>query len=88
MPEVLAHLEVCASCYAAVEAAVESLPEPASSSPRRIWMFAAAAAVVVMLLAVPILRQRAGDASSIERLVALSPRDARLLEPRLSGGFA
>lgn len=86
MPEVLAHLETCPSCYAALEAAVDSLPEPASSSRRPVWILAAAAAILVVF-AVSLLRQRAGDASAIERLVALSPRDARLLEPRLSGGF-
>jgi tetratricopeptide (TPR) repeat protein len=87
MPEVLAHVEVCPSCYAALAAAVDSLPEPASS-PRRVWILAAAAAIVVVLFGTAILRQRAGSASAIDRLVALSPRDARLLEPRLSGGFA
>ncbi len=49
------------------------------------WALAVAAAVLLAVLSVPLLLLR--DRGPIHRLVALAPRSARLVEPRLTGGF-
>jgi len=88
--DVLAHIEHCSDCMAAVLSANAHLEEERSVwRPRtdsRWWMGAVAAAVMIMaIIAVPMLR-RGHD--SIGKLVALAPTSERTIEPRLSGGFA
>src|SRR5689334_18027037 len=86
IPPVLAHLEGCARCLHAVEQTSNLIERGRSRSQ---WL-AIAAMIAVVIAAVPILRIVLGRQarSPISRLVALSPQDARILEPRLSGGFA
>jgi tetratricopeptide (TPR) repeat protein len=50
------------------------------------WWMAVAAAVLMAIVAVPLLLRRERD--PLARLVALAPRSARIVEPRLTGGFA
>ena len=91
---VLAHLDECEACMSAIDIANELHREEAATTMRaskpRVWWLAAAAAVL-LLLAVPALwrvsRTRFGG-PSIAKLVAEAPRTARVVEPRLSGGFA
>jgi tetratricopeptide (TPR) repeat protein len=87
--DVLAHIETCSDCMAAVLSANAHLEEERSARHERRdsrwWMAAVAAAVLIAVIAFPLLRRR-DDAMS--RLVALAPASARMVEPRLSGGFA
>jgi tetratricopeptide (TPR) repeat protein len=90
MPPILEHLTDCARCTAAVEAVNEDLfgqkQQPAVTGARHWWLLAAA--IVVVILAIPRTRQLLTRQSSVARLVALAPKSARIVEPRLSGGFA
>jgi tetratricopeptide (TPR) repeat protein len=88
---VLAHIEYCSDCMAAVLSASAFLEEERErvapkenvyTSSR--WWMAVAAAIVLAIIAVPFLRQR----DPIGRLAALAPRSERGSEARLSGGFA
>jgi tetratricopeptide (TPR) repeat protein len=93
--EVLAHLETCSDCMAAVLSANAHLEEERSvgrdwsgrraRGDSRWWLAAVAAAVIIAVIAFPLLRRRD---DSIDRLIALAPSSARIVEPRLSGGFA
>jgi tetratricopeptide (TPR) repeat protein len=90
LPPILDHLSDCVRCTAAVEAVNEEI---AVGSESRLpaagwWWIAAAAAVIVAVLGVPSLRDRLTGRQSVARLVALAPRSARSVEPRLTGGFA
>jgi CHAT domain-containing protein len=81
---VAAHLSVCLRCAHIVSAASEEVEEqPAKRWP---WLAVAAAAVLLAVLAIPLVRR--SSAPSLADLVTLAPRSARVLEPRLSGGFA
>lgn len=90
MPPILDHLTDCARCTAAVEAVNEDLfgetKQRTVTAGRHWWLLAAA--VVVAMLAIPLTRQLLSKRSSVARLVALAPKSARVVEPRLSGGFA
>ncbi len=93
--DVLAHIETCSDCMAAVLSANAHLEEERSVgrdwsgrrawSESRWWMAAVAAAVIIAVIAFPLLRRRDDP---IARLIALAPASARIVEPRLSGGFA
>lgn len=93
--EVLAHIESCSDCMAAVLSANAHLEEERSvgrdwsgrraRSDSRWWLGAVAAAALIAVIAFPLLRHR-DDA--MFRLVTLAPASARNVEPRLSGGFA
>jgi tetratricopeptide (TPR) repeat protein len=93
--DVLAHIESCSECMAAVLSANAHLEEERSVvrdwsgrralSQSRWWMGAVAAAVLIAIIAFPLFRRR-DDVMS--RLVTLAPASARIVEPRLSGGFA
>ncbi len=91
MAPALAHLDRCAACRAALAAANELLPRPAADAARLPpwWLLAAAAALALCLLAVPLARWFGwpGAPPPTARLVELAPRTARLVEPRLAGGF-
>lgn len=86
---VLAHIETCRDCMAAVLSANAHLEEERSArrgwAESRWWMGAVAAAIVIAIIAFPMLR---GRNDPIARLVALAPVSGRPVEPRLSGGFA
>jgi CHAT domain-containing protein/tetratricopeptide (TPR) repeat protein len=62
--------------------------EPSNVIRPRRWMpwLAAAAAAIVLVLLLPVVRD-ALRRSPVERLVELAPRSARMVEPRLTGGF-
>ncbi|HET8774689.1 MAG TPA: CHAT domain-containing protein [Thermoanaerobaculia bacterium] len=82
---VTAHLETCAICTRAVRGANAELAPPRTRAP---WLLAAAA-VLAALVAVPALLyfRKVGVDPSLRTVIELSPRSARVLEPRLSGGF-
>ena len=95
------HLAVCRACLEDVSLAMTAAaeergaeePEEARERPvlqnrwyRNRWLYAAAAAIAIALL-VPLMRE-SSRRSPVEALVALAPRSARAVEPRLSGGFA
>ena len=86
---VLAHIESCSDCLAAVLSASAHLQEEKNAqqarSDRRWWMSAVAAAAIIAVLTVPLLR---GHRVSLGTLVDRAPASERLVEPRLSGGFA
>jgi CHAT domain-containing protein len=90
---VLAHLDRCPACRDFVSAANEEVEETepgvARSAARLRWL-AVAAAVLVAVFSIPAFRNFRGPsrALSVDRLVELAPRSVRVLEPRLSGGFA
>jgi CHAT domain-containing protein len=101
---VVAHLDTCDECTHEVALAMRALEEEKGEEkseekgeekvgeivvrPRRWmpWLAAAAAAIAVVAL-IPALRS-GFHRSPLERLVALAPRAARSVEPRLTGGFA
>ncbi|HVR39965.1 MAG TPA: hypothetical protein VMU84_12785, partial [Thermoanaerobaculia bacterium] len=83
MPEVLTHLEGCTKCMSALKAAMD-LMEPRQMS--RQWLSIAAA--IAVLLGLAPLAYRAFQSSETDRLVRLAPKSARVVEARLSGGFA
>jgi len=84
---VLEHIETCSECMSAVLSAnAQRKASPAAASSRP-WWLAVAAAALIAIVAVPLLLlRRHGD--PVARLVALAPRSARVVEPRLTGGFA
>ena len=82
IPAVLAHLDRCGTCLRAVRNASADLEQPASRTP---WL-AIAAAVLIAIAAVATFQLRRG--TSVDDLVELAPRSARVAETRLSGGFA
>ena len=86
--QVLAHVETCSDCMAAFLSAHVHLQEERSTTTQRSdwrWWMAAAAAVIIAILMVPLLlRQR----DPMGRMIALAPVSERIVEPRLSGGFA
>ena len=94
---VVAHLDTCDECTRDVALAMRAAEEeeplrPAETAnvirPRRWmpWTAAAAAAIVIALLIPAILDSL--RRSPVERLVELAPKSARVVEPRLTGGFA
>jgi tetratricopeptide (TPR) repeat protein len=80
---VLEHLDTCSNCMAVVEI-IGTNDE--HETRRRSWTpwLAIAAVLAIAVISVPLLLQR----SPIARLASLSPASARLVEPRLTGGFA
>lgn len=87
--EILDHLAGCDPCLRAVRGANESrLERVAAAGPAmgvRLWL--AAAAMIALVLAGLVILQARRAGTPMQRLVALAPRDARGIEPRLSGGF-
>jgi len=87
---ILDHVTSCPSCMRILKIArahAATLEEDtAEETPRRTWSYWLAAAAVLALLAIPAaLRFRA---TPVDRLIALAPRSARIVEPRIAGGFA
>src|SRR5207244_3957707 len=87
---VLAHIERCPECMAAVLSANAHLEEEraAAAPPAHAsrWWMALAAAALIAVVSAPLLLRR--DRGPIGHLVALAPRSARTVEPQLTGGFA
>lgn len=81
--EIMAHIDQCPRCTRDLAGANAAFHEP-QSQPRRWWLAAVAAIVVVALALTPLVWRRDG----VGRLVSAAPRDARIVEPRLAGGFA
>lgn len=87
---VVEHLAECDACAADVALAMRAMNEEATiRKPGTVhvlpWGLALAAAALIAVVTVPLLRR---DTSQVARLVAAAPRSARLVEPRLTGGFA
>ena len=85
---VIIHLDTCDECMNDVALV---MPSAGAEAERRrfmrpAWLIAIAAAVV-LAIALPVLRQAIRPDSPIDKLVALAPRSARIVEPRLTGGF-
>lgn len=82
----LPHVENCPHCRTELMLANQSFHEekqPEISRTRAGWLgLAAAAAIVVVVMLVPRTK------SPIDELAASAPRSARIIEPRLTGGFA
>jgi hypothetical protein len=92
--DVTRHVTRCASCRAAIQnivATEDELPAdiPAPARPRHLVVWAVAAAVGLVIVLAPLFRgaRRPAGQDAISRLVAATPRSARVVEPRLSGGF-
>jgi CHAT domain-containing protein len=89
--EAVAHLDGCDDCTSdlalAMNAAREERQAKRFGAAR--WGFAIAATILLLVVAVPALRNAiAPRDAGISRLVALAPESERLVEPRLTGGFA
>ena len=88
---VVAHLDTCDDCMRDVALGMQAAEEEQPSNvvqPRRWrpWLAAVAAAILIALL-IPVMRNSLRR-EPVDRLVALAPRTARVVEPRLTGGFA
>src|SRR5688572_26681899 len=83
----LEHIEECTSCRTSLKLAHQAIEEEeleASPRPWRAWWLAAAVFLILPGLAWWWNATR----SPIATLAAAAPRSARVVEPRLSGGFA
>ncbi|HEY0156476.1 MAG TPA: CHAT domain-containing protein [Thermoanaerobaculia bacterium] len=85
---VVAHLDECQLCMDDVALGMLAVEEEGTNvvRPRRWmpWLGAVAAAVAIVLSVPAVLQLRR---SPIDRLVDAAPRTARVVEPRLTGGF-
>lgn len=95
LPAVLAHVDGCDRCTAALEVANDAVndavneEQSAKGASSNRWWLLAAAVIAVIAAAVPLMRTMLPRAEpGMPQLVALAPRSARVLEPRLSGDFA
>lgn len=83
------HIEDCVSCRTSLKLAHQTIEEEgldqASPRPRAWWL---AAAAVLLLLPGVWWWQSGRTRSPITSLAAVAPTSARVIEPRLSGGFA
>lgn len=84
---VLAHIETCSECMSAVLSATAHFDEERDViAPRRLpvgWLAVAAMLLVIVGAAMLVHRR-----DPLAGLVAVAPHSARVVEPRLSGGFA
>lgn len=92
---IVEHLDGCEECMSDVALAMEANDEESSVErfrPRPSWLLGfGVAAALIAVLSLPAVRdalQRPFRTSPEARLVALVPSKARLVEPRLTGGFA
>jgi CHAT domain-containing protein len=87
--EVVAHLDGCEECTHEVALAMAARGEEASVTRFRRWPLALAAVLVLAILGVATMRDLLPvRRSPVGRLVAASPKSERVVEPRLTGGFA
>jgi hypothetical protein len=84
IPEVLAHLQHCETCMTAIELANDEIGAAGPRS-RMPWLLAVAAAIAAVAIASLLFVRM--SRSPVDRLVAAAPRGARVVEPRLAGGF-
>lgn len=86
IPDITAHLETCEICMTALEMADTEIAERAALRPSaaKAWWLSMAAAVAIVAISIAFFWQ---SRSPLHRLVAASPRSARVIEPRLTGGF-
>lgn len=89
----ITHLDACEECMTEVALAIRAHAREGNVSRfrRSGWRIAAAAAAFAVVLAGGLLAGKAWRETHrppIARLVALAPRSARVVEPRLTGGFA
>jgi tetratricopeptide (TPR) repeat protein len=85
---VVAHIDHCDDCLNDIALV---MPTAAAESERRrfgrpAWLLALAAALV-LAVALPVVWRGMRNGSPTDQLVALAPRSARIVEPRLTGGF-
>ncbi len=87
---ILAHVETCRSCMRELELASATFSRNANRSPSRTTWLAIAAVIAAIAIGAPIVWQRVARqrVPGIGDLVDLVPRGIRLVEPRVSGGFA
>ena len=83
---VVAHIDTCDECMRDVALAMQAVDEEDNVVRPRRWMpwLAGVAAALTIVMLTWTLNQR----SPVDRLVALAPKSARVVEPRLTGGFA
>jgi tetratricopeptide (TPR) repeat protein len=86
---VVAHLDRCEDCLG--DAAVV-MPEAGAEAERRrfrrpAWLLAVAAAILLAIV-LPQARNALWHRSPVDALVAAAPPSARVVEPRLTGGFS
>ena len=79
----LHHVETCTSCATELKLAATA---PREHVVTNTWWLAAAAVVAIAVTAVVVVQHKPKDA--IATLAQLAPHDERVIEPRLSGGFA
>ncbi|MBV9494367.1 MAG: CHAT domain-containing protein [Acidobacteria bacterium] len=81
---VLEHVTTCPSCMRIAKIAGAQVGEEA---PRRVWPYwlGVAAAIFAVMVAIPVVRRF--RTTPTDRLIALAPHSARIVEPRLAGGF-
>jgi len=85
---VIAHIDGCDDCMSDVALAMPAAGAEAERKRfgRPTWLLAVAAAIV-LAVALPAVWHLARRGSPTDELVALAPRSARIVEPRLTGGF-
>lgn len=88
---VVEHLDTCEECAHEVALGMQAADEEKVVRPRRWTTWLAAAAAVVIVLLIPSMRRMLDRSplgrASMDRLIALAPKSARVIEPRLAGGF-
>ncbi|HET8774264.1 MAG TPA: CHAT domain-containing protein [Thermoanaerobaculia bacterium] len=87
---VVAHLDGCEDCMTEVALAIRAHQREnvAPARMRRVRFAGALAAGVVLAVAGAALLWQRAQGADIARLAQLAPRSARIVEPRLTGGFA
>lgn len=82
----LEHIEECPACREELRLASVTLEEEAT--PRRWMPLAVAAGLLLVLIPGAWIWNARRSRSPIDSLASLAPRSSRIIEPRLSGGFA
>src|SRR6059058_6295220 len=90
LDSILAHVERCTSCMRELELASATFSRETNRSSSRTTWLAIAAVIAAVAIGAPIVWHRVvhRSAPAIGDLVDLAPHNIRLVEPRISGGFA